>query len=169
MNASHRAAIVSAVMGAAACAGRGGTPARSAAGPDILSIRYVATPAELATARAEIAATLAHGARAWNAGNLDVFMSDYVPDTSTTYVTPRGVLHGVPAIGAVYAARFAPGARRDSLHFEGMEVDLLTPDLANTIAYYVLARGDSVTARGPTSLVMRRSGGRWRIVHDHSS
>jgi hypothetical protein len=42
-------------------------------------------------------------------------------------------------------------------------------EACNTIAWYVLSRGDSVTARGPTSLVLRRSGGRWFIVHDHSS
>jgi hypothetical protein len=41
--------------------------------------------------------------------------------------------------------------------------------VVNAIAYYVLARGDSVVARGPTSLVLVRSGGRWFIVHDHSS
>lgn len=125
--------------------------------------------AEMVTARTEIAGVLAHGARSWNAGNLDEFMSDYYPDSSTTYIGRRGVLHGVPAIRQVYASRFAPGAQRDSLHFEGLEVDVFGPDLANAIAWYVLMRGDSVTARGPTSLVMRRRDGRWRIVHDHSS
>lgn len=127
------------------------------------------TAAAMVTARTEIAAVLAHGARSWNAGDLDDFMSDYDPDTGTTYIARRGVLHGVPAIRQVYASRFAPGAQRDSLHFEGLEVDVLGPDLVNTIAWYVLMRGDSVTARGPTSLVMRRRDGRWRIVHDHSS
>jgi ketosteroid isomerase-like protein len=69
----------------------------------------------------------------------------------------------------VYASRFAAGARRDSLHFEHLEVDVLAADVVNAIAYYVLMRGDSTTSRGPTSLVMRRTNGRWRIVHDHSS
>jgi ketosteroid isomerase-like protein len=36
-------------------------------------------------------------------------------------------------------------------------------------ALLACVRGDSVTARGPTSLVLRRSSGRWRIAHDHSS
>jgi hypothetical protein len=31
------------------------------------------------------------------------------------------------------------------------------------------ARGDPPVARGPTSPVMLRSGGRWQIVHGHSS
>lgn len=127
------------------------------------------TPDVARSARAEIAATFAHGARAWNAGNLDDFLSDYYPDTSTTYIARRGVLHGVEAIRGAYASRFGPGAQRDSLHFENLEVDVLAPDLANAIAWYVLMRGDSVTARGPTSLLMRKRDGRWRIVHDHSS
>ncbi len=108
-------------------------------------------------------------ARAWNRGDLDGFMEDYLPGEGTTYIGRGGVLHGVEAIRAVYAPRFAPGGVRDSLSFERLEVDLLAPDLANAIAFYVLARGDSVTARGPTSLVMRRVAGRWRIIHDHSS
>lgn len=121
------------------------------------------------SALAEIRTTLDHGARAWNAGDLDDFLSDYLADSSTTFVTPRGVLHGIPAIRGVYAARFAPGGKRDSLHFESLEVDLLAPGVANAIAFYVLQRKDSVTAKGPTSLLMRRVNGKWKIVHDHSS
>ena len=125
--------------------------------------------ADPAQARREVLDVLVHGARAWNAGDLDDFVSDYLPDSNTTFITKTGVLHGIAAIRGVYAARFAPGAQRDSLHFQGVEVDVLGPDVVNTIAWYVLTRGDSITARGPTSLVMRRVNGRWRIVHDHSS
>ena len=117
--------------------------------------------------RPEIEALFAHGAAAWSRGDLDGFMSDYAEDA--TYVTPRGVVHGRAAIRARYAPRFGPGGVRDSLHFEDLEIDVLGPDAVNAIAFYVLTRGDSVTARGPTSLLLRKSGGRWRIVHDHSS
>lgn len=125
--------------------------------------------ADAATIRGQIAATLAHGARAWNAGDLEEFVSDYDPGPGTSYIGGRGLVHGVAAIRAAYAPRFAAGAQRDSLHFENLEVDVLAPDVVNAIATYVLMRGDSVTARGPTSLVMRRTDGRWRIIHDHSS
>lgn len=110
---------------------------------------------------------LAHGAAAWNRGDLAGFMSDYTPDAS--FVTARQVLHGRSEIQSRYAPRFAPGGVRDSLSFQDLEVDLLAPDALNAIAYYVLQRGDSITARGPTSLVMRKIGGRWYIAHDHSS
>jgi len=37
------------------------------------------------------------------------------------------------------------------------------------VGTYFLTRGDSVTSTGPTSLVLKKVGGRWRIAHDHSS
>lgn len=117
----------------------------------------------------EICAMMARSADAWNRGALDEFTGDYLEGEETTYIGSRGIVRGPAAIREVYAPRFAPGGTRDSLSFERVEVDLLAPDLANTIAWYVLTRGDSVTARGPTSLVMRRVRGAWKIVHDHSS
>lgn len=119
--------------------------------------------------RLEVLAMMDSSARAWNHGDLDGFIAFYDPTLATTFVTPESILRGPIAIRAVYAPRFSPGGIRDSLSFENMEVDVLSPDVVNVIAYYRLMRGDSTTARGPTSLVMRRRGGGWRIVHDHSS
>lgn len=122
--------------------------------------------------RDEIAAMLVRAAANWNRGDLDAFVDDYLPGDSTTFIS-RGVLRGPAAIRQAYAPRFEAGATRDSLSFLLLDVDPLAPDVANVIAAYVLARRvgdrDSVTATGPTSLVMRRVDGRWRIVHDHSS
>lgn len=131
------------------------------------------TGAEIAARRTEIDAMLARAASSWNRGDLDAFMSDYLPGAGTTFVAGRDLLRGTAAIRAVYAPRFAPGGVRDSLSFVVLDVDPLGSDLLNVVATYVLARRvdgrDSVTARGPTSLVLRRVDGRWRIVHDHSS
>ena len=145
--------------------------------PSSAQARAAADPA---AARAEIAAMMARSAEAWNRGDLDAFVEDYVPGEppsaeAATYIGSRGIVRGRAAIRAAYAPRFAPGARRGTLRFENLEVDLLGPGVANAIAYYVLsertaAGADSTVARGPTSLVMRRdAGGRWRIAHDHSS
>lgn len=113
-------------------------------------------------------------AAAWNRGDLDGFMRSYAPGEGTTYIGRRGIVRGPVEIGALYSPRFAPGFARGTLHFEQLEVDRLAPDAANAIAFYVLsvrtaAGADSTIARGPTSLVLRRLGGQWRIVHDHSS
>lgn len=135
-----------------ACASRSAEPARTSA--DLTG---------------EVRTMFARSAAAWNRGDLDTFMTDYLPGDRTTYVTSRGVIHSPAAIRERYAPRFAPGGMHDSLSFEGIEVDQLAPDVINVIAYYVLTRGDSLVARGPTSLVMVRQDGRLRIVHDHSS
>ena len=149
---SHGTALAAVVMALASCAR---APRTEAPAPGT------------AAARGAVMALLAHGAAAWNRGDLAGFVSDYASDAS--FVTPRQVLHGLAEIQARYAPRFAPGGVRDSLSFQDVEVDVLGPDALNAIAYYVLQRGDSVTARGPTSLVMRYRDGRWFIVHDHSS
>ena len=134
---------------------------------------YHASATERASVRDQIAAMMARSAANWNRGDLDAFVDDYLPGDTTTYVGGRGILRGTPPIRASYAPRFAPGGVRDSLSFVLLDVDPLAPDVANVIARYVLARHvagrDSITASGPTSLVMRRVQGRWRIVHDHSS
>ena len=130
---------------------------------------HMPTDTEMSEARSEISAMMQKSARDWTRGNLDGFMDSYESGSGVTYVTPTGVVHGRDAIRARYAPRFAAGARHDSLSFEDLEIDLVAPDVANVIAYYRLSRGDSTVAHGPTSLVMRRRDGEWRIVHDHSS
>ena len=123
--------------------------------------------------RAELEAMLARAAVNWNRGDLDAFMDDYLPGDSTTYIGGRGLVRGPAAIRASYAPLFTGSAQRDSLSFEILDLDPLAPGVVNLIGQYTLARRvggrDSVTARGPTSLLVRRVGGRWRIVHDHSS
>ena len=134
---------------------------------------YHPTSAQRTVVRAELQAMLERAAGNWNRGDLDAFMSDYLPSDSTTYVGGRGLVRGPAAIRTSYARLFTGEVVRDSLSFTILDVDPVAPDVANLIARYILARRvggrDSVTASGPTSLLVRRVEGRWRIVHDHSS
>lgn len=145
-------------------------PLNSATNATSQSARVTVTQAARDSAAREIAVMMQASAMAWNRGDLDAFVNYYEPDTTTTYIGRNGIVRGRAAIRAVYAPRFAPGGVRDSLSFENTEIDLLAPGVANVISWYRLMRGDSTTARGPTSLVMRHDAdGQWRIVHDHSS
>jgi uncharacterized protein (TIGR02246 family) len=134
---------------------------------------YHATLSQRAAVRAELEAMLQRAAVDWNRGDLDGFIGDYLPGDSTTYIGGRGLVRGPAAIRASYARLFTGEMQRDSLSFVMLDVDPVAPDVANLIAQYILTRRaggrDSVTARGPTSLLVRRVDGRWRIVHDHSS
>ena len=112
---------------------------------------------------------LEESAAAWNRGDLEGFLSDYADATTTTYVGSRGLVTGLEGIRAVYAPAFAPGAARDSLRFEDVRVRSLPPLAGIVTARWVLHAGDEVAASGPTTLVVRRLGSGWKIVHDHSS
>ncbi len=125
--------------------------------------------ADAAALRAAVDSLLTTSADAWNAGDLDGFMSWYRRAPETTYVGSVGLVHGWRGIRARYAPLFEPGADRDSLRFEDLETRPLGPDLGLATARYVLFDGDSTTANGPFTLVVRRLPDGWRIVHDHSS
>ena len=124
---------------------------------------------ELAALTRLLTAQLARAAADWNRGDLDGFLSDYAPESTTTYVDgfrPRG---GIDFIRKSYARYFAPGATRDSLYFEELEARPLSPTLALVTARFFLQRADSVTASGPFTLVMERRPEGWKILHDHTS
>lgn len=117
----------------------------------------------------QITSQLARAAGDWNRGDLDSFVSDYAPESTTTFVDGRRARHGFDFIRQYYAPRFAPGARRDSLHFEEIEARRLSPKLALVTARFVLSRGGTISASGPFTLVMEQRPAGWRILHDHSS
>jgi uncharacterized protein (TIGR02246 family) len=117
----------------------------------------------------QLTAQLERGASDWNRGDLDAFLSDYAPESTTTFVDGRRARAGFDFIRSHYAPLFVPGARRDSLHFEEVKVRRLSPTLALVTARYVLQRGGAVTASGPFSLVMEQRPQGWKILHDHSS
>ena len=108
-------------------------------------------------------------AAAWNSGDLDAFMADYARDSLTSYMGGRAPVYGWGTIRSHYEPSFRPGARRDSLRFEGLAARALSPTLALVTARFILHRGDSVTASGPFTLVMERRPDGWKILHDHTS
>ena len=117
----------------------------------------------------ELRALLDQSARAWNAGDLDGFMITYARDSATTFMTAQGPIYGYDTIRAHYAPRFEPGAQRDSLRFTDLVVRPLDAEYAIATVRYVLERGDSVTATGPFTVVLRHESGEWRMIHDHTS
>lgn len=117
----------------------------------------------------EITAQFARSADDWNRGDLEGFLSDYAPDSNTTFVDGFRARRGFGWIRDNYAPRFSPGARRDSLHFEEIEIRPLSPYLALVTARFVLERVGKVTASGPFTLVMEHRPDGWKILHDHTS
>ena len=116
-----------------------------------------------------VALMLESSAEAWNRGDLEAFLSDYQDAPSTTYVVSGGVLSGVDEIRDNYAAKFGPGAERDSLRFESVQVRTLSTTIGIVTARWILHDNGVVRAAGPFPLVMRLTRAGWKITHDHSS
>lgn len=108
----------------------------------------------------------------WNAGDLEGFLDDYSAEPGLTFVGSAGVVRGLEEVRERYRTSYwAPGAVRDSLRFEEVEVRALGEDHALALGRWVLyrPRPDSVTASGWFTLVLRRGTDGWEILHDHSS
>jgi uncharacterized protein (TIGR02246 family) len=116
-----------------------------------------------------VVAQLNRAANDWNRGDLNGFLSDYAPESTTTFVDGRRARHGIDFIRQNYTPWFIPGAHRDSLRFEEVEARPLSPTLALVTARFLLERGGKTTRSGPFTLVMERRTQGWKIIHDHSS
>lgn len=117
----------------------------------------------------QVASLLDRQAAAWNAGDLDSFMSAYSPSPTTTYIGSTGLIEGYDGIRERYAPGFAQGAVRDSLRFEGLRVREVDERVGVATARYVLEREGTVTSTGPFTLVLLNVEGAWLIVHDQSA
>jgi uncharacterized protein (TIGR02246 family) len=125
------------------------------------------TPQTPELQRSEIALELQKSAAGWNMGNLEGFLGIYAENA--TFAAQDRLIRGKMGIRDLYAPVFKPGTTHDSLGFEQLEVDILSPDLALAKGVYKNTRNGVVTRRGTTTLLFQRLDGRWRIVHDHSS
>lgn len=120
-------------------------------------------------------AMLHASAASWNAGDLDGFVDDYSDDPLLAFVGAGGVTRGAAEVRANYESGYwATGAAADSLRFEDLEIRPLGEAHAFALGRYVLyqpqvAGQDSITSTGWFSLVLGFEGGRWRILHDHTS
>src|SRR5688572_26542429 len=79
----------------------------------------------------EIAAMLTRSATAWNRGDLQGFMNDYLNDSTVSFMSRGHVQYGWQPVFDNYQRNyFAPGKTRDSLTFEELHVRPLAPDAA---------------------------------------
>lgn len=138
----------------------------------LLFVLVLATPAwaQDAMLQFEITSALQSGAKAWNRGDLDAFMNDYVRSDDMTYTAAGKVVRGFDALKKRYQDKY--GSDRDSmghLDFEDIEVWRLGDDHALALGRWILKRQSQDTVEGVFSLVFRKEKGGWKILHDHTS
>ena len=132
----------------------------------VVVVRAFGAPGEASTPRAVLDAQVA----AWNRGDLESFMSGYWRSPELMFCSGANVTKGWDATLERYRKRYqAEGREMGTLRFEALEVQLLGKDAAFARGEYHLKMKDGQEPHGRFTLVLRRIGGDWRIVHDHTS
>lgn len=115
-----------------------------------------------------IRAILDHQAAYWNQGNLEKFMEGYWHNDSLLFVGKNGPTYGYKQTLDNYRRNYPDTKAMGKLHFEGIHLKKLSPDYYFVLGNWFLQRqiGD---IHGSFTLLIRKIGGHWQIIIDHSS
>ena len=107
---------------------------------------------------------------AWNRGDLPGFMEAYWRSPDLVFCSGATVTKGWDDTLARYRQRYqSEGREMGRLRFDAVEVVPLGEDAALARGAWRLVMSDGKEPHGLFTLILRRTGGAWRIVHDHTS
>jgi ketosteroid isomerase-like protein len=107
---------------------------------------------------------------AWNRHDLDGFMAGYWNSPELTFFSDGNERHGWQETMDRYKQRYqSPGHEMGKLEFSELRIEMLGADAAFVRGAWHLTMSDGKTPHGLFTLVFRRFGDGWKIVHDHTS
>ena len=107
-------------------------------------------------------------AKAWNEGDIDKFMAGYWNSDELTFCSGGKTTRGYQKTLERYKLKYDSPGKMGKLTFSDLEVTLLGDEAALVLGRWRLKRKVD-EPNGNFSLVFRKIGGQWLIVHDHSS
>lgn len=119
------------------------------------------------SAERRIRRSLEDQAAAWNRGDVERFMRGYWRSERLTFASGGDVTRGYEPTLARYRERYTTREQMGTLTFSDLEVRRLGRRHAMVLGRWRLERDQPV--EGLFTLVMRRQGREWRIIHDHTS
>jgi hypothetical protein len=104
---------------------------------------------------------------AWNAGDIDAYLSVFWRSPLLVYVVDASILTGWDQVRANVMREY--GNRRDVGHpeLERLQTNILTDDLASTIQWWTF-RFREVKVKGLSSSTWRKFPEGWRIIESHT-
>jgi len=139
----------------------------------LLAITVLLIPPGCATSRKatdlhdELHGVLAQQAAAWNAGDIEAFMEPYWQSPDLTFSSGGQVTRGWGPTLESYRRRYPSRDSMGHLTFSDLEITPFGADAALVLGRWHLDRADPVG--GAFTLIFRRAGDRWLIIHDHTS
>jgi ketosteroid isomerase-like protein len=115
----------------------------------------------------EIRAVLERQQTAWNKGDVEGFMAYYWRSEDLTFQSGDSRTHGWNDVLARYKKNYPPD-KMGRLEFTDLVVHVLAWDAAFVLGRFRLDQGGTLK-EGVFTLIFRRTGEGWRIVHDHTS
>ena len=118
----------------------------------------------------QIRMTLDAQVTAWNNGDIAGFMDGYVRGDSLRFASGGTVQRGWQKTLERYQSRYSTREQMGTLTFSDLEFTENSADYAEVFGKFHLARDKSVgDASGLFTLLMKREGQRWLVLHDHTS
>lgn len=117
---------------------------------------------------AAIRAVLDAQVAAWNRGDIEGFMDGYARSPDTVFISGDSLTHGWQTVLERYKKGYDTREKMGTLAFSDLDVKVISKDAAVVNGRWQLAR-DKDTPHGRFTLIFRRIGQNWRIVHDHTS
>lgn len=117
---------------------------------------------------AAVRAVIEAQAAAWNRGDVVGYMEGYAKEEATTFVSGDTVTRGWQTVHDRYRARYDTREKMGTLAFSELEFKPLSEFYIMATGRWQLTRAAD-TPHGRFTLIFRRTGAGWRIVHDHTS
>lgn len=114
-----------------------------------------------------IEGVLQEQARAWNQGDIELFMQSYWASADLTFSSGGKVTRGWQSTLEGYRRRYPTPEAMGQLEFDELEISPLSNRVALVLGRWHLNREEPIG--GAFSLVMKKEKGRWLIIHDHTS
>ena len=115
----------------------------------------------------EIIDVLERQAVAWNAGDIEGFMQPYWRSEELTFSSGGKVTRGWERTMRRYQVLYPTRKAMGRLTFSHLEVTELEGEAGLVLGRWKLEREEPV--EGAFTLVLRREGDEWTIIHDHTS
>jgi len=107
---------------------------------------------------------------AWNRHDLQAFMSGYWNSPELTFFSGAKETRGWQATLERYRATYnSPGHAMGKLDFSDLRIEMLGPEAAFVRGTWHLAMPEGKNPQGKFTLIFRKFGDGWKIIHDHTS
>ena len=117
---------------------------------------------------ASVKAVLNAQVDAWNRGDIEGYMAGYWRSEETVFVSGDSLTRGWQTVLARYKKNYDSREKMGTLTFSDLEITAIGSDAAVATGRWHLQRAKD-EPHGRFTLIFRRTGQGWRIVHDHTS